>query len=223
MNYKRVITTDDEVIAKKSGKGTIHIIDDDLQVLQALRDLIEYEGYLCHTYDSVTNFLEHSQSERYPGPRCILSDMAMPSHNGLDLQAMMPSPTDMVMIFMSGISTLDQTSQAFRNGAIHFLSKPIQDHVLFEAISEALDKSRQLQIELQWKNEQIKRIARLSPREREVAQMLAQGLAIKEMSNSLRISDRAVKLYKKNLMEKLNTNSLIDILKLQLAGLFDTV
>lgn len=219
MNFKRVITVDDERQAQRAAKGLVSVVDDDVSILNALSDLIEYEGYVCDIHESASAFFERQNAPRFPGPRCILSDMSMPGEDGLALQIRLPADSDQVLIFMSGISGVEQAAQAFRNGALHFLTKPIQDHQLFSVVDEALKKSALIQQRNAWQDKQTARIAKLTVRERELAAMLPEGLSIKEMAEKMGVSDRAVKLYKKSLADKLEAKSLADVLKLQMSGL----
>lgn len=217
--FKRVITVEDEWQAQRAAKGLVSVVDDDLHVLNALRELIEYEGYACLTFNSVNAFFEYQNELRFPGPRCVLSDMAMPEEDGLVLQIRLPVDSDQILIFMSGISGVEQAAQAFRKGALHFLTKPIQDHQLFSVINEALQKSVLIQKRNEWQHKQAALIAKLTVRERELAALLPEGLSIKEMAEKMGVSDRAIKLYKKNMADKLEAKSVADVLRLQMNGL----
>lgn len=214
MRLKRVITVDDERQAERNAKGLVSVIDDDVEVLASLRDLILFEGYACETYSGVREFLHSQETRRFPGPRCILSDMCMPDLDGLSLQALIPCQTDQVILFMSGVSDVSQVSKAFRQGALHFLTKPIDDAVLFETLREAMHKSLDLQDSMQWREHQQKLASKLTPREREVAHLIPQGLSIKVMAEKMGISDRAVKIYKQNLMNKLELDSAFELVRL---------
>lgn len=217
--YKRIITVDDEIQAQRAVKGLVYLIDDDCDVLVSLSQLIEYEGYACKKFLSVDLFFAQLKQPRFEGPRCILSDMSMPGKTGLVLQEMLPKDSDMPLIFITGIGDIDQAAQAFRRGALHFLTKPISDTDLFAVLKEAMQVSACRQ-ELYVKREKKSAlIARLTPRERELAKMLPEGLSIKEMAKEMGISDRAVKLYKKNLMDKLEIKSVFDLAKFQIDGL----
>ena len=217
--YKRIITVDDEIQAQRAVKGLVYLIDDDCDVLVSLSQLIEYEGYACKTFSSVDLFFAQFKQPRFEGPRCILSDMSMPGKTGLALQEMLPEDSNMPLIFMTGISGIDQAAQAFRRGALHFLTKPISDTDLFAVLKEAMQVSAYKQKLYVNREKKSALIARLTPRERELAKMLPEGLSIKEMAKEMGISDRAVKLYKKNLMDKLEIKSVFDVAKLQIDGL----
>lgn len=217
--FRRVITVDDERLAKRAARGLVSVVDDDASVLLSLRALIEYEGYACHTYASVIEFLEASGEPRFPGPRCILSDMYMPHLDGLKLQATLSENSDQPVVFMSGMGQVEQVAQAFRKGAVHFLSKPISDSDLFHAIHEALIQSTQIQQARALRKLQIERVAKLTPRERELAQLLPEGLSIKEMADIMDVSDRAIKLYKKHLLEKLEVKSVFELADYRSNGL----
>lgn len=216
---RRVITVDDERLAKRAARGLVSVVDDDPSVLLALQTLIEYEGYACTVHASVSEFLTSLALPRFPGPRCILSDTYMPEIGGLQFQESMPVDSDQPIIFMSGMAQIEDAAQAFRRGAIHFLNKPIKDSELFVAIDEALQLSAQLQFNRSMKKIRAERIARLSPRERELAKLLPAGLQIKEMAEAMGISERAIKLYKKNLTEKLEIQSVFELVDLQRDGL----
>lgn len=214
-----MITVDDEIQAQRAAKGLVSVVDDDARVLKALGDLIQYEGYACELHASTGAFFEHQGASRFPGPRCILSDMAMPEEDGLALQNRLSPDSDQVLIFMSGICGIDQAAQAFRNGALHFLTKPVEDHQLFSVIDEALQKSTLIQQHNDWRYKQAACVAKLTGRERELAAMLPEGLPIKKMAEMMCVSERAIKLYKRNLMDKLEAKSVADILKLQMHNL----
>lgn len=217
--FRKVITVDDERLAKRALRGLVSVIDDDAAVLQSLRPLIEYEGYSCNTYSSVTEFIERSAHPRFPGPRCILSDMYMPGLDGLQMQEAMSEQPDQAIVFMSGMGRVEHVAQAFRRGAVHFLSKPINDSELFTAIQDALHLSTKAQQARTLKRLQNDRVAKLTPRERELAQLLPEGFSIREMAEAMDVSDRAIKLYKKNLMEKLGIKSIYELVVFKQNGL----
>jgi len=217
--FRKIITVHDEQEAKRALLGLVSVVDDDAAVRQSLRLLIEYEGFKCNTYASVTEFIEESMRLRFPGPRCILSDMYMPDLNGLHLQEALKESSDQPIVFMSGMGVLEHAVQAFRRGAVHFLSKPINDDELFMAIQEALSISSRLQQARSLKKSLNERAAKLTPRERELAQLLPEGLAIREMADAMNVSDRAIKLYKKNLMEKLEIKSVYELVTFKSNGL----
>lgn len=214
MRPKRVITVDDERLAARYEKGLVSIIDDDVSVLRALEDLIHYEGYACETYRSVAEFIDAQSRERFPGPRCVLSDMYMPDQDGLALKASLPADSDQVVVFMSGMSDINRVSRAFRMGALNFLCKPLDDQIVFDAIAEALEQSERLQLAHRARAHQERLAARLTPREREVASLIPQGLPIKVIAARLGISDRAVKIHKHNVMQKLQIRSAFELVRL---------
>jgi len=219
MEFRRVINIDDERLAKRAAKGTVSIVDDEAHILESLQALIEYEGYLCLTYASVAEFLVGNELPRFYGPRCILTDLSMPKMDGLALQAKLPSDSDQPVIFMSGVNNVRQTAQAFRNGALNFLPKPIRDVDLFAAIEEALEESAIFQKHEQWRTEQAARIALLTERERFLIKLLPTGMSIKEMGEQMNISERGVKHHKKNLMDKLQIRTVFELVRLQREGL----
>lgn len=218
-DFLRIINIDDERLAKRAAKGIVSVVDDETQVLESLQALIEYEGYLCLTYTSVPEFLKGNELPRFRGPRCILTDLSMPKMDGLALQGQLPTESDQPVIFMSGVNNVRQTAQAFRNGAINFLAKPIKDIDLFAAIEEALEESAVFQRHDQWRTEQASRIALLTERERDLIKLLPTGMSIKEMGEQMNISERGVKHHKKNIMDKLQIRSIFELVRLQREGL----
>lgn len=219
MKIKRVVTVDDERLQVRYAKGLVSVIDDDVGVLNALKDLIEYEGYACETYAGVQAFLDAQSEVRFPGPCCILSDMCMPELDGLALQERLPRQSHQVIVFMSGMSDVSQVSAAFRQGALHFLTKPVRDEVLFDILAEAMAQSQRRQHELSWRAHQADLAAKLTAREREVAKLTRQGLPIKSIAAQLGVSDRAVKLYRQQLTTKLELQSMFELVKLVDEGL----
>lgn len=217
--FRRIITVDDERLAKRAAKGLVSIIDDEAHVLESLCALVQYEGYLCQTYLSARDFLAAINEPRFPGPRCILTDLSMPKMDGLALQSHLPAESDQPVIFMSGLNNVRQTAQAFRNGALHFLSKPIKDSDLFATIEEAMEESNTVQKQTAWRSEKLARVDLLTARERDLIQLLPTGMTICEMGNQMGISERAVKHHKKNLMEKLQIRTIFELMRLQREGL----
>lgn len=220
MAFLPIITIQDQKLAKRAEKGTVNVVDDDVALLAALNDLITYEGYLCQTFSSVGDFLAVMDKPRFPGPMCLLSDMMMPGVDGLAFQTSLPENFEQPLIFMSGMSTVEDAATAFRRGAIHFLIKPVNDQVLFATIEEALEKSNDIQLANDIHAQCLTLVDRLTSREKQLAKLLPDGDSIKTLATQMDISERAVKLYKKSLMEKLEIRTIAQLVQILKQSLF---
>lgn len=218
-SFRSVISVADERLAARSARGHVSVIDDDPGILGALQALFEYEGYACAIFGSVRQFLDVQGQPRFPGPRCILSDMSMPEMDGLALQSQLPGNSDQVLVFMSGVSTVPQVVQALRGGAVHYLTKPLDEALLLAAVEEALGKSLELQAKMSASVLRTQLVSRLTPREKTVALLIVQGHSIKTMADRLAISERAIKQYKQSILYKLEINTAFDLVRLQQQGL----
>lgn len=192
------------------------LVDDDEEIRRAYAGLIEIRGYACETYDSAARLLAvlKVNRPRFPGPRCVLSDVSMPEMDGLQLQCQLARHPDIPLILISGSSGLDEALVGFRAGALDFLVKPIDAEVLFTAVAKALALSTERQRHDQHQSELATRLATLTPRELEVAQQVVRGLTNREIGALLGLAERTIKLYRQRAMEKLGTASLTDLVRL---------
>jgi len=196
---------------------TIFLIDDDPSARRGLSRLIRVAGFNIQTFASAEEFLA---SPRYDGPGCIILDVKMPGLSGPDLQAEINKAEYRIpIIFISGHGDVPTTAQAMKEGALDFLTKPIDRDHLLKAIRTALDKdlaSREAHAEFQ----QIHaKLDELTPREFEVMRFVVAGLLNKQIAYELGITEDTVKIHRGRMMSKMDVVSVADLVRLtQKAG-----
>ena len=190
---------------------TVFLIDDDQAVRDAVGLLLRATGLIVESFASATDFLK-SDSIRRPG--CLLLDVRMPGMSGLDLQKQMQEQGHHIpIIFMTGHGDIPMATRAMKAGAFDFIEKPFQGQVLLARIREALERdARELRRQAQ-RSEAAARLARLSPREREILERVAAGQYNKVIAAELGISLSTVEIHRKRVMEKLEADSLSDLIR----------
>ena len=145
---------------------------------------------------------------------CIVLDVSMPGMNGLELQREMnESGIRMPVIFLTGCGDIPMTVQALKAGAVHFLTKPVRENELMDAIRQALELDRKRRPERAEIEQLRQRFDALAPRERQVMSLVVSGRLNKQIAHELGISERTIKLYRGQLMRKMGAQSLADLVK----------
>ncbi|MCX8017813.1 MAG: response regulator [Rhodocyclaceae bacterium] len=192
----------------------IHIIDDEAPFRRSLLFLLESAGWTACEHDSAESFLA-AQPLLPAGGGCLVLDIRMPRISGLELQRRLASlDCSWPVIFITGHGDVDLAVQAMKDGAVDFLQKPFKDHAFLDAVERAVQLSRSRQETSRRCNEARALLARLSPREREVARRLALGLSNKEIGRELSISDNTVHVHRQHVMEKTGTGSAAELARL---------
>lgn len=191
---------------------TVFIVDDDPGVLKALSRRLRQRGYDIVAYTSPQEFLaQHDPAI----PGCALLDVAMPALDGLALQqALTAGGSNRPVIFITGKGSIPTSVRAMRAGAIDFLTKPVEDKDLLDAIARAEQKdtaARWLQGELADINS---RIATLTPREREVLTHVIAGRLNKQIAGDLGIVEQTIKVHRSRMMEKLGVRNVPALMRL---------
>ncbi len=196
-----------------SGMGPIvFVVDDDISVRESLELLIRCEGWRPETFSSAQEFLARP---RPLVPSCLVLDCSLPGLTGLELQKRIAvERTELPIIFITGHGDVPMTVQAMKAGAVEFLTKPFKDDVLLTAIWAALERSR---VALGLKAEMgvlRDRYASLSQRERQVMALVVSGLLNKQVGGELGISEITVKAHRGKVMQKMQANSLPDLVRM---------
>jgi FixJ family two-component response regulator len=205
----------------KSGTPTISrdtpvvfVVDDDVSVRESLELLILSAGWQPEMFASAEDFLERSPRG---GPSCLVLDVTLPNLNGIELQRRIVDRTDMPIIFITGHGDVPTTVKAMKAGAVEFLTKPLADDVLQNAIRQAIERSRTAladEAELRALRDVH---ATLTPREREVMALVVSGLLNKQVARELGISEITVKAHRGRVMRKMQVDSLADLVRVAAA------
>ena len=189
----------------------VFVVDDDISVRESLEALISFEGWRVETFASAEEFLARQQAHE---PNCMILDVSLPELSGLDLQQVLADRHEMPIIFITGHGDIPMTVQAMKAGAVEFLTKPINDEALLTAIRNAIERSRTAlgsEAELHGLRD---RWNTLTPREREVMELVVSGLLNKQVGLKLGISEITVKAHRGKAMQKMKADSLADMVRM---------
>ena len=190
----------------------VHVVDDDEYTRKGTERLLEAAGLEPRTYASAREFLGTIDSE---SPGCLVLDVRLPDQSGLDLQAALAIRGVLLpIIFVTGHGEITDTVLAIQRGAVDFLTKPVDGHVLLAAVGRALAHDAAAR-EGRVRQQRLRsRYERLTPREREIFLHLISGQLNKQVAADLRITERTIKMHRANILEKLEVNSMVELARL---------
>lgn len=190
----------------------VSIIDDDEAVRDALAALIEVAGLSARTFASALEFL-HRYSPEQPG--CVVADLRMPVMDGLQLQdELSRRGVGPPLIIITAHGEVSSAVTALRAGAVDFLEKPFDDGVFLRRVHEALQRDADQRRDRSAAASALAKLARLSPRERDVAGLMVEGCANKAIANRLGIGVRTVETHRANILGKLDIRTIPELLRL---------
>jgi FixJ family two-component response regulator len=188
---------------------TVFLIDDDDAMRRALERQLQGEGYEVVAFATAQAFVDRTPEADVA---CIVSDIRMPGMSGLDLQATLARENvGWPIVFMSGYADIPTTVHAMKAGAVAFLPKPFAKSELLAAVADALARSRGGNQDRRLDAEIAKRHASLTPREREVFDLVASGLLNKIVADRLGIAEPTVKIHRGRVMEKMGARSAAEL------------
>jgi FixJ family two-component response regulator len=190
----------------------VAIIDDEQSVRRALARLMKSAGIEAATFASAREFLADPTRQSMD---CILTDMRMPDLDGLTFQERLNQVLpDVSVVFLTGQGNVSSSVRAMKAGAVDFLEKTVGDEALLAAIADAAARSRRSRAARADLEELQKRFASLTPRERQVFDLVATGLLNKQVGFDLGIAERTIKVHRGRVMEKMQAASLADLVRM---------
>ncbi len=190
---------------------TVFIVDDDPGLCRALACLLESIHLPCETYSSARQFL-CAYDPRRPG--CLVLDVRMPDMSGLDFQAELTARGYTIpVIIITGYADVPTAVRALKAGAVEFIEKPFSDQAIVECIQKAIERDRQIRLLENERADFSKRLARLTRRERQVMDLLLAGKANKDIATELRLARKTIETHRANLMAKMGTKTLAELIK----------
>jgi FixJ family two-component response regulator len=190
----------------------VFVVDDDKQLLESLAFLLEALGFQVRAFSSPSTFLRHYRAEM---PGCLVLDIRMPRQNGLEVyEQLIREGKRIPVIFITAHADVTTAVAAMKTGAIEFIEKPFDRHVLVDLIGKALAldaswRERDAQI-----NALDRRVAQLNEREKETLQLIQAGESNKSMAAKLMLTERAVEMRRSAIMRKLQVTSVAELLDL---------
>jgi RNA polymerase sigma factor (sigma-70 family) len=194
------------------GGPTVYVVDDDQDVREGLKVLFKSIGLRCEIFESTAEFL---RTRRGDDVSCLILDVRLPGLSGLDFQAEL-SRAQIVMpiIFITGYGDIPMTVRAMKAGAVEFLTKPVREQDLLDAVRIALNRDSERRRENDKLRDIQTRYTKLSPREREIMALVCSGLMNKQVAAKMGVSEVTVKVHRHNLMKKLGAKSLAELVRM---------
>ncbi len=190
-------------------EGTVFIVDDDVSIRKSLGRLIRSAGYEVESYASAEEF---QQCEEYVGVGCILVDLHMPGASGLELQNDIKNRRcNLPMIFITGGGDTESGVRAMKEGASDFLSKPIDEKKLLDAVALATKNCRVAREQEMQHMVAQEKVGKLTPRETEIMDLVVQGMRNKQIAGTLGISEKTVKVHRGHVMQKVEARTVADL------------
>jgi len=197
---------------KAAAVSTVFVVDDDGGMRQAIQDLVESVGLRAEAFATGEEFLE---KPRTADPSCLVLDVRLPQMSGLEFQQKLAElGVRIPIIFITAHGDIPMSVRALKSGAVEFLTKPFRDQDLLDAIQQALQRDRAAREQLADISELQERYRALTAREREVMALVISGMLNKHIAAKIGASEATVKIHRGHLMEKMQADSLIELVRM---------
>ena len=192
--------------------AVVYVVDDDQGMCQALASLFRSVGLRAQTFGSAREFLDASLTD---APGCMVLDVRLPGLSGLDLQQELTDRGFQIpIIFITGHADVPTIVRAMKAGAVEFLTKPCREQDLLDAVQSAIDRDRAARQDLAHLANLRARYEKVTPREREVMQLVVTGMLNKQIAAELDRSEVTVKLHRGRVMHKMGAESVADLVRM---------
>jgi two-component system response regulator FixJ len=193
-------------------EDTVFVVDDDSDVRDSLASLLMAANFRAETFESARAFLS---SDALGRPGCLVADVRMPDMDGLELQEELAKrKSKLAVIIITGHGDVPLAVRAMKAGAVDFLEKPFEEERLLSSIRRAFAQGYAMHSQAKVVEAVSQRIAQLTGREREVLSLVVAGRANKEIARALNISPRTVEIHRAHVMEKMEADSLAELVRL---------
>ena len=190
----------------------VFVIDDDASVRDAVEDLLRSVGLEVESFGSTQEFL---QRKRPDVPGCIVLDVRLPGASGLEFQnALAKLGIHLPIIFISGHGDIPMSVQAIKSGAVEFLTKPLHEQKLLDAVQAGIQRDRARRQDAKLVGELQERLVSLTAREREVMALVVIGTPNKQIGAQLGLSEMTVKVHRSQVMRKMRAKTLINLVRM---------
>ncbi len=197
-------------------KGTVYVVDDDEAVRDSLQWLLEGKDYRVRCYDSAETFLSRYDAREVA---CLIVDIRMGGMTGLELQdRLVEKKSPLPIVFITGHGDVPMAVDTMKKGAMDFIQKPFQEEALVNLVERMLDQAKEAFSEHQYSASRDALLAKLTSREAQVLERIVAGRLNKQIADDLGISIKTVEAHRANIMEKLNANTVADLLKIALGS-----
>lgn len=194
-----------------AGDHIVFIVDDDRRMREALCELLESVGMRAVAFGSAADYLAHPRPDL---PACLVLDIALPDVNGLEVQTQIANEHHPPIVFVTGHGDIPSSVRAIKRGAVDFLTKPFSEPALMQAIHAAIAQDRAARLERAEVDALRRRLASLTPREREVLPLVTSGLLNKQAAAELGISEITFQIHRSKVMHKMAAASLADLVRI---------
>lgn len=195
------------------GPRVVHVVDDNATFRKTIEGRLKQFGYDVVTYPSALHLLDRLPSDNIPS--CILLDVRLPGMSGPELQQRLNEfGSTLPIIFLSGYSDIPTTVRTMKAGADDFLVKPVSSNDLLQSVERAIARHDAVLNAKQMRDAVLSRIATLTPRERQVFELVIRGKSNKAIANALGSAERTIKAHRRNVMEKMQARSLTELVSL---------